>query len=68
MACKRCASDNQKDFGAEINIHFPRREGLDKGSVLVFPQIVICFNCGFAEFSVSETELRRLATEDPNIE
>jgi hypothetical protein len=69
MSCKRCSSDNQKEFGVEMNIHFPGREGIDKGAVVVFPQAtVICLNCGFAEFSVPETELRRLATEDPNIE
>ena len=30
MACKSCGSDNQREFGAEINIHFPGREALDK--------------------------------------
>jgi hypothetical protein len=33
MACKSCGSDNQHKFGAEINIHFPGREGVDTPTV-----------------------------------
>ena len=60
MACRRCASDNHKEFGAEINIHFRGRAGLDKPGVLVFPMLVVCLECGLAEFSVPESELRQL--------
>jgi len=61
MACKSCRSDNQHKFGAEINIHFPGREGLDKPAVLVFPEVVVCFDCGVAQFTISEADLDRLA-------
>lgn len=60
MACKSCGSDNQDKFGAEINIHFPGLEGLDKPIVLVFPTLLVCLRCGFTEFTISETELHRL--------
>jgi len=60
MACKQCASDNQKVFGTEINVHFPGRRGLSMPVVMMFPQIVVCLDCGFAEFSVPQAELRRL--------
>lgn len=60
MACRSCGSENQKEFGAEINIHFPGRKFLDKPAVLVFPKLVVCLNCGFAEFTLPETELRLL--------
>jgi hypothetical protein len=53
MSCKSC--------GSEINIHFPGLKGVDQPAMLVFPQVVVCLNCGFAEFTVSETELRPLA-------
>jgi len=58
--CKSCGSHNQKDFNAEINIHFPGREALDKSAVLVFPKLAVCLHCGFTEFTISETELYRL--------
>jgi hypothetical protein len=60
MACKSCGSNNQQEFGAEINIHFPGQEALDKPAVLVFPKLLVCLHCGFTEFTVLETELNRL--------
>ena len=60
MACKLCGSDKQHTFGAEINIHFPGREALDKPAVLIFPQLLVCVRCGFTEFIITETELHRL--------
>jgi len=59
--CKSCQSDNWNKFDAEINIHFPGYEGLTKPTVLVFPEICVCLDCGFAEFCVQEPELSRLA-------
>jgi hypothetical protein len=61
MSCKSCGSDKQNEFEAEINIHFRGLKGLDQPAILVFPQLVMCLNCGFAEFTVPETELRPLA-------
>ena len=63
MACKSCGSDNQSKFGAEINIHFPGRAGLDMPPVLVFPKLLVCLDCGFTEFTVPETEFHRLARD-----
>ena len=57
--CKFCGSPNQAKFGAEICFHFPGMENLEK-TVLVFPDVLVCFDCGMADFSVPETELRRL--------
>ena len=61
IACKRCSSHNHCRFNVEMNIHFPGYQGLDKPTVWVFPETVICMDCGFAEFEVPETELHRLA-------
>lgn len=63
MPCRSCASDNQREFSAEINIHFPGLKNLDKSSVFVFPRLLVCLNCGFAEFNISESELRLLAQD-----
>jgi hypothetical protein len=43
-----------------MNLHFPGEEGLTKPTVWLFPKVVICLDCGFAEFSVSQTELPQL--------
>jgi len=57
MACRSCGSENQTEFGTEINIHFPGRKGLDKPAVLVFPKLVVCLNCGFTQFALPEAQL-----------
>jgi hypothetical protein len=64
MSCKSCKSENQRNLNAEIGIHLPGRKGLDKPLVLVFPKLVICLDCGFTEFAIPETELRRLAKDE----
>jgi hypothetical protein len=60
MACISCGSEKQKEFGAEMNIHFPGREGLDKPSVWIFPKVVVCFDCGVTLFALPEAELRQI--------
>ena len=30
MTCSRCGSENQSEFGGEINLHFPGLDGIDK--------------------------------------
>ena len=59
--CKSCQSANQRVFNGEIAIHAPGREGWEKPLVWVFPQLLVCLNCGFTEFGIPEAELRRLA-------
>ena len=63
MGCKSCQSKYQRNLSAEIGIHFPGLEGLDKPVVWVFPKLVVCLNCGFTEFEIPETELRHLREE-----
>jgi hypothetical protein len=57
--CKFCGSRNQANYGAEICFHFPGIENLEK-TVLVFPDVLVCFDCGRAEFLIPQTELTRL--------
>jgi hypothetical protein len=57
MSCRACKSANQHTFGSEINLHFPGRNGLDKPTLMVFPHLLVCFDCGFAEFEMPEKEL-----------
>jgi len=60
MSCKSCDSDRQSRFTGEIAIHFPGLEGLDKPIVWVFPQLVVCLNCGVAEFQIPTEKLQLL--------
>ena len=64
ISCKMCASVNQKKFSAEMGIHFPELKNIDKPVVWVFPKVVVCLDCGTAEFAVPEEELRQLAKGD----
>ena len=61
MACKSRKAENHCLLDAEIGIHFPGRNGPKKRLVMVFPQVVICLDCGVAEFVMPETELRVLS-------
>jgi len=60
MSCKSCHSEKQREFSGEVAIHCLGLKGLDQPIVWVFPRLVVCLNCGFTEFVVPETELRRL--------
>lgn len=56
MSCRSCGSENRRQFGAEIMIHFPGLRNLDKPGVLIFPRLTVCLDCGFSEFTLVETE------------
>jgi hypothetical protein len=61
MPCKLCGSVNQSKFTAEMGIHFPGLKNIDKPVVWVFPELIVCLDCGTAEFSVPEDERCQLA-------
>jgi hypothetical protein len=63
MPCK-CGSINQSKFIAEMGIRPPGLKNIDKSPVWVFPELFVCFDCGAAEFVVSEDELGQLAKAD----
>ena len=64
MPCKSCESVNQWKFSAEMGIHFLGLKNIDEPVVWVFPEVVVCFNCGTAEFAVPEAELRLLCKDN----
>jgi len=47
-----------------MGIHFPELKDIDKPVVWVFPEVVVCLNCGTAEFAVPKEQLRQLAKRD----
>ena len=60
MSCKNCHSENQREFKGEVGIHFSGLKGLEKPLVFVFPNLLVCLNCGFTEFVIPRPELVRL--------
>jgi hypothetical protein len=44
-----------------MNLHLLGMANVDKPTVLVFPSVLICLNCGLAEFLIGESELKKLA-------
>ena len=64
MPCRSCGSVSQKKFNGEIGIRSPGLDGINKPAVFVFPQLVVCMDCGTSEFVVPEAELRVLTKGD----
>ena len=64
MKCKSCGSLRRRKFTAEMGIHFPGLKNIDKPVVWVFPELVVCLDCGISEFAMPETELGLLAKDD----
>ena len=65
MPCKGCDSEQTKTFPAEIAIHFAGVTGVEKPTVFVFPNLVVCLRCGLTEFTVPAKELSVLVTGNP---
>lgn len=60
MLCKSCGSANLDKFSGETGIRRSGLENLDKQAVLVYSQLIVCLDCGRAEFVVPKAELHRL--------
>jgi hypothetical protein len=45
-------------------IHFPGLKDIDKPVVWLFPEVVVCLDCGMAEFLVPKDELHQLQQSD----
>jgi hypothetical protein len=58
MSCRSCSSNNRAEYDAEVNIHLPKDR--DKAAVLVYPRLVVCLDCGLAEFTIPDAELHQL--------
>ena len=65
MKCKRCGSDEQKNFSGELAIHFSGREGLNKPPVFVFQKLTVCLDCGFVQFVLPDEQRKELKSGVP---
>ena len=59
--CSSCGSSNQAEFTAEMLIHSGGLKNLDKPGVWLFPELLVCLECGFAQATIPAYELAQLA-------
>ena len=60
MTCESCGSENLNRFNGEVAIHFRGLDNLDKPIVWVSPEIIVCMDCGIAQFKVPDAQLSSL--------
>jgi len=64
VRCQRCASHTVNEFSAELAIHFPGWDGLEKPVVWAFPKLMVCLGCGLVEFELPPEKLAQLNRDD----
>jgi hypothetical protein len=60
MACKKCASTNDRSFKAELTAAFKEIENLNQAPVYMSQDILICLDCGHAELTFPAKALELL--------
>ncbi len=61
MPCKSCGSESLGEFTGEIAVHFRGLQNINAPTVFVFPELVVCLDCGHTEFVIPKGKLRLLA-------
>jgi hypothetical protein len=64
MPCRVCASSNQREFPAEVNIHLPGLRNSHYPGVFVFPTLRVCLDCGSSSFLTPTFQLAQLCAAD----
>ena len=67
LHCKICDSAVAQEFGGEVALHFVGFDGRRKPIVWVFPKVLVCLDCGFAEFAVPDEEVKMLRNSEARI-
>lgn len=65
MQCQSCQSTRRAELSAEIAIHFVGYENLNAPHVLVFPEILVCLDCGSTVFQLPEAQLQSIRERIP---
>ena len=63
MGCSSCASANLTKFTSETMIHPTGFKNAANPGILVFPKLLVCFECGVSQFTLSEADLRQLGKD-----
>jgi hypothetical protein len=61
MSCRSCRANDQVIVLSETSIHLETLSDLTVPSVLMFPELVVCLQCGFTEFQIEGQKLREIA-------
>ena len=64
MSCQLCHSEEVREYTAEVNIHFPGMKGASIPTVWLFPKLLVCLDCGAAQFTIPDAERKTLADRD----
>lgn len=65
MACSACGSKKTTEFTSEMNVHFRGLENIDNPGVLVFAKLLVCLDCGFSQFLLTDAQLSLLERGTP---
>ena len=57
MFCPKCHSDSLKEVPAEIRLYRNRPRTLSHPPLTPSPEIVVCIDCGWAEFKIPQAWL-----------
>ena len=61
MKCRSCVSSlGAQTFSGEVALHFPGLDGMRRPIVWAFPKVLVCLDCGFAEFVVADEQVKAL--------
>ena len=58
--CSSCGSANVSHLIGEIGLHFRGFENIKTPTLFVFPEVVVCMDCGLARFALGDRECREL--------
>ena len=61
IRCKFCDSEQLQRFTAEMAVHFPGLKNIDTPHVYISADLLVCLNCGTAQFAVPQAQLCQLA-------
>jgi hypothetical protein len=63
VTCTSCGAVSVEEFESEITVHSPRLKNIDKPPVLVFGKLLVCLNCGKAQFDLQQPQLKQLSAD-----
>jgi len=60
MSCIACGSIDQREFSSQIVLHFSGIKKLNEPGVWLFPNLLVCMDCGYSHFTIQEPGWRPL--------
>jgi ribosomal protein L40E len=58
QTCRVCGSTELRTYSSELEVYAPGPGNLDKPALFLFPQVLVCRDCGAARFMVPVSELQ----------